>query len=97
MSRKNDILMCSRNGSANLVGKVAILKNIPEKMCFGTFMMIIKVIIINFYIIIFKVKKFRKNISVETTTQINQITVNMLDKVVVKIPENNRNGKIYFN
>ena len=91
--KENDILMCSRNGSANLVGKVAIIKNIPEKMCFGTFMMIIRSNYYKFLYYYFQSKEFRKNISVETTTQINQITVNMLDKVVVKIPENNEMEK----
>ena len=38
--RKNDILMCSRNGSAKLVGKTAII-NKTEKMYFGAFMMLI--------------------------------------------------------
>ena len=29
---------------------------------------------------------FRKNISLETTTQINQITANMLDKIRIPLP-----------
>lgn len=31
----NDILMCSRNGSARLVGKVALIKEVEEPMSFG--------------------------------------------------------------
>ena len=42
MVKDNDILMCSRNGSAALVGKTAIIKNINEPMTFGAFMMIIR-------------------------------------------------------
>ena len=38
----NDILMCSRNGSAKLVGKVALIKELSEPMSFGAFMMIIR-------------------------------------------------------
>ena len=38
----NDILMCSRNGSARLVGKVALIKDIDEPMSFGAFMIIIR-------------------------------------------------------
>ena len=38
----NDILMCSRNGSARLVGKVALIKEVEEPMSFGAFMMIIR-------------------------------------------------------
>ena len=40
--RTGDILMCSRNGSARLVGKVCIIPEIKEKMTYGTFMMIIR-------------------------------------------------------
>ena len=42
MVQENDILMCSRNGSARLVGKVALIKGIQEPMTFGAFMMIIR-------------------------------------------------------
>ena len=42
MVQENDILMCSRNGSAKLVGKVALIKGLQEPMSFGAFMMIIR-------------------------------------------------------
>lgn len=35
--QENDILMCNRNGSARLVGKVAMIPKIDENMTFGTF------------------------------------------------------------
>jgi len=38
----NDILMCSRNGSAALVGKTAIIKGLKKPTTFGAFMMIIR-------------------------------------------------------
>ena len=39
---ENDILMCNRNGSVNLVGKVAKIPKLEEKMTFGTFMTIVR-------------------------------------------------------
>ena len=35
--KENDILMCSRNGSADLVGKVALIPQLGEPMAFGAF------------------------------------------------------------
>ena len=83
---ENDILMCSRNGSSNLVGKVALIRDLNETMCFGAFMMIIRSKYYKFLYYYFQNSLFRKNISLETTTQINQITVSMLDKIEVPIP-----------
>ena len=40
--QKNDILMCSRNGSARLVGKVCLIPEFNEKMSWGAFMTIIR-------------------------------------------------------
>lgn len=86
--KDNDILMCSRNGSANLVGKVAMIKDINEPLCFGAFMMIIRSKYYKYLFNYFKDKNFRKNINLETTTQINQITVKMLDKIRIPLPNN---------
>lgn len=86
--KNNDILMCSRNGSVNLVGKVAMIEDIKEPMCFGTFMMIIRSKYYRYLFYYFQDKSFRRNISLETTTQINQITVNMLNKIKIPLPNN---------
>ena len=40
--RKGDILMCSRNGSKRLVGKTAVIGDLPEEMTFGTFMTVLR-------------------------------------------------------
>lgn len=84
--KNNDILMCARNGSANLVGKVAMIENITEPFCFGAFMMIIRSKYYKYLFYYFQNDAFRQNINLETTTQINQITVNMLDKIKIPLP-----------
>ena len=84
--RENDILMCSRNGSAALVGKTALIKNINEPMTFGAFMMIVRSDYYPFLKIFFDMPAFRSQISTGTST-INQITGNMLNQISIPVPD----------
>lgn len=83
----NDILMCSRNGSARLVGKVAKIINLLEPMSFGAFMMIIRSRYYNYLYSYFQTDAFRRQIKSGATTTINQITVKMIDKIVLPVPD----------
>lgn len=83
---ENDILMCSRNGSAALVGKVALIPELQEKMSFGAFMTIIRSQYFYYLLTYFRLDAFRKQISTSKTATINQITKAMLDKVNIPIP-----------
>ena len=85
--KDNDILMCSRNGSARLVGKVAIIKNLSEPMTFGAFMMIIRSKYYPYLMTYFQMDAFRRQIKTGATTTINQITGNMLNKIILPLPE----------
>ena len=85
--KNNDILMCSRNGSARLVGKVALIKNIYEPMSFGAFMMIIRSEYYSYLMTYFQMDAFRRQITTGATTTINQITGNMLNKIRLPLPE----------
>lgn len=86
MVQKNDILMCSRNGSAKLVGKVALIKDIQEPMSFGAFMMIIRSHYFGYLMTYFQMDAFRQQIRTGATTTINQITGRMLDDVTIPLP-----------
>ena len=86
MVKPNDILMCSRNGSAKLVGKVALIPELKEAMSFGAFMMIIRSEYYPYLMTYFQLPAFRSQISTGTTT-INQITRYMLDKVSLPVPD----------
>ena len=86
MVQKNDILMCSRNGSAKLVGKVALIKDIQEPMSFGAFMMIIRSHYFRYLMTYFQMDAFRQQIKTGATTTINQITGRMLDDVTIPLP-----------
>ena len=84
--QEGDILMCSRNGSAKLVGKVAIIPESTERMTYGTFMMIIRSEYNPFLFYFFKSDNFRNQIKHGEANMINQITRYMLNDVVVNIP-----------
>ena len=83
----NDILMCSRNGSARLVGKVALIKDLKEPMSFGAFMMIIRSEYYSYLMTYFQLPAFRTQITTGATTTINQITGRMLDAVKLPVPD----------
>ena len=64
---ENDILMCSRNGSASLVGKVAKIPKLEEKVTFGAFMTIIRSNYSNYLFTYFQLDAFRRQISTSKT------------------------------
>ena len=84
--RKNDILMCSRNGSKRLVGKTAKIGDLKKEMTFGTFMMIVRSDYHHFLSWFFKSYNFKSQISQGENTMINQITRYMLDDIVISMP-----------
>ena len=82
----NDILMCSRNGSAELVGKTALIKGLVEPTTFGAFMMIIRSEYYSYLKTYFETPFFRSQISTGTST-INQITGKMLNDISLPVPD----------
>ena len=84
--KDGDILMCARNGSARLVGKVARIKNIEEKMSFGAFMTIIRSDYNDYLFHFFLSDYFRSQLSTSKTATINQITSKMLDNIKLNVP-----------
>lgn len=83
---EGDILMCSRNGSAKLVGKVALIPECTERMTYGTFMMVIHSVYNPYLFYFFKSDTFRNQIRHGEANMINQITRYMLDDVIVNVP-----------
>ncbi len=92
--KEGDILMCSRNGSARLVGKTATIKNINEEMTFGTFMMIVRSQYNPYLSWFFKSTDFRNQIKGGENTMINQITRYMLDDIVLSFPPIGKQNEI---
>lgn len=84
--REGDILMCSRNGSIKLVGKVAMIKGLTEKMSFGAFMTIIRSNYNPYLFAYFKTPAFREHMNLGKTSTVNQVTVNMLKNISLPLP-----------
>jgi type I restriction enzyme S subunit len=85
---KGDIIMCSRNGSKALIGKVALVPYEYSNLTFGTFMMIIKSALNPYLYFYFLSDNFKKQIWKGEANMINQITRYMLDEVLVQYPKN---------
>ena len=83
---ENDILMCNRNGSVRLVGKVAMIPKLDENMTFGTFMTIVRSDIYEYLFVFFQMDAFRKQIKFQTAVAINQISLPLLSAVKVPVP-----------
>ena len=82
----NDILMCSRNGSARLVGKVALIPKLDEPMSWGAFMTIIRSNYYHYLFLYFRLPAFREQLTKTKTTTVNQITIGMLKNIKVPVP-----------
>ena len=68
-------------------GKVALIKNLKERMSFGAFMMIIRSDY-NYYLnYFFQSNDFRKQIISGKTTTVNQITISMMDNIELLKPD----------
>ena len=86
--RTGDVLMCSRNGSKRLIGKCTLIPaDLPERMTFGTFMMIIRSEIGPFLDLFFNSSRFKTQMASGSATNINQITRGMLDSVELPIAD----------
>ncbi|MBP5422208.1 MAG: restriction endonuclease subunit S, partial [Paludibacteraceae bacterium] len=85
--KEDDILMCSRNGSAALVGKVAQIKSIDEPMTYGAFMTIIQSEYSDYLFLYFQSNAFREQVSTGKSSTMNQITQKMLDKICLPFPD----------
>ena len=85
--KKHDILMCARNGSQELVGKVALIEDDILNTTYGAFMMAISSKYYVYLFEYFRSQAFRRLISVGSTTTINQVTTKMLNSVVIPLPD----------
>ena len=84
--KEHDILMCNRNGSARLVGKVALIPRLEEDMRFGTFMTIVRSEMYKYLFVFFQMDAFRRQIQFQTAVAINQISLPLLAGVTVPVP-----------
>lgn len=84
--KENDILICARNGSKSLVGKAAIIQEMPESMTFGAFMAIYRTEYYEYVYQFLQSPVFRNSLENVGTTTINQITQNNLKNTIIPLP-----------
>ena len=84
--KKDDILICARNGSCSLVGKCALIPEFDEKVSFGAFMAVYRTPCFNYIVHFLRSNFFRSVFDDSNSTAINQLTQDMLKRAVVPLP-----------
>ena len=94
--KKNDILMCVRNGSKHLVGKTAIIDQAYENMTWGAFMMVIRSNLGNSFVYHYlNSDSFSNQVFRDSgTATINQITKGTLNECRLILPSKEIQEKI---
>lgn len=94
ITKSNDILMCVRNGSKNLVGKSALIKANNEGYTFGAFMSILRSKYNSFLFQFLQSSYAQKQYTGATSATINQITSKDLDLLQIPFPKIQEQEKI---
>ena len=81
-----DLIICARNGSKALVGKTAMINELPEPMTFGAFMAVFRSKLNPYIEVFLNSPSFRHSLEGVSTTTINQITQNNLRGTLLAIP-----------
>jgi len=82
-TKKGDILICSRSGSRELIGKNCVINNEMEGMTFGVFMSVFRSKYWRFIYWILNSPIFKSQSGMFLTSTINQLTVSTLENFVV--------------
>lgn len=84
IANKGDLLMCVRNGSANLIGKTAMIDR--DGVSFGAFMAIIRSKYNKFLYHLLQCDYFRNYTTQSRTSGINQISQNDIKNFKIPLP-----------
>ena len=89
ITKKDDLLVCARNGSARLIGKNAILHEIDANQTFGAFMMVFRSDINHFVHQLLNTRRYSSQVSENLGARINQITSSDLQSFEFFFPKEN--------
>lgn len=92
--KENDILICVRNGSRNLIGKCALINKKTEGSAFGAFMSIYRSSQNKFIFHAFQSNNIQKQIDENLGATINQITNKSLNSFQIPLPPLSEQEKI---
>lgn len=92
--REEDILMCSRNGSAKLVGKNAMVEPCDYGQTWGAFMTVIRSDLNQYLYWFFRSPLFDDYRGRFSTSTINQLTTGILNQIPVPLPTESERDEI---
>ena len=84
--KEQDILICSRNGSRDLIGKCAYITKDQEKHTFGAFTTVFRSKYNPYLFYILNSEIFKRLSGSFLTSTINQLTINNLNSIQVALP-----------
>jgi type I restriction enzyme S subunit len=84
--KDGDLLICARNGSRDLVGKCALIKDLTEQTAFGAFMAIFRSDFNDYIKYFIESPIYRRSLEGVSTTTINQITQGNLKNTLLPLP-----------
>lgn len=87
ITKENDILICVRNGSRQLIGKCALINKKTSGSAFGAFMSIFRTSYANFVFYAFQSSVIQNQIKEVMGATINQITNKNLSEFKISIPK----------
>jgi len=93
--KEGDILICSRNGSRNLIGKNALILKEHEGATFGAFMTIFRTKYSRFIHLVLNSTLFDYQAGSYLTSTVNQLTISNLNNMVVPFPTLKDQNAIY--
>lgn len=86
VTKKNDILICSRNGSRSLIGKCALIDEMASGQTFGAFMTVLRTEHAGFLYYILNSSLFKFQSGRFLTATINQLTTQTLGGFEIALP-----------
>lgn len=89
MVHEDDILICVRNGSRNLIGKCALITKDAVGMAFGAFMTVLRAITIDpgFLLFIWQSNGIQRQVANNIGATINQITNADFNRFEISVPD----------
>ena len=88
--KQDDILICVRNGSRELIGKCAKINNRAEGMTFGAFMAVFRSSLHDFIYYQFQSALIKMQIREHLGATINQITNKSLNSFIIALPSSKK-------
>ncbi len=86
--REGDLLICSRNGSRNLIGKNCLISQNENGLTFGVFMSVYRTKVFKIIYWLLNSPVFESQSGLFLTSTINQLTVSTLENMLVPYVEN---------